>query len=163
MLEHDSTGAIAAPGHDNPDGVAAVIDESVTAIPALPVDSYLVIPYSSRVETPFFENWVTQLRKGMLELCILNSLNGRRLYGYDIVKSLRGTDGLVISEGTIYPILSRLYREGFVATDLEESTEGPPRKYYVLTKAGQYQLAQMNKYWQTIEEGIDQLRKGKLP
>ncbi|MGB7158542.1 MAG: PadR family transcriptional regulator [Tepidisphaeraceae bacterium] len=115
------------------------------------------------MDTPFFDNWVTQLRKGMLELCILNSISGQRLYGYDIVKSLRGTDGLVISEGTIYPILSRLHREGFVTTDLEESTSGPPRKYYELTKAGQDQLTRMNEYWQTIENGIDGLRKGRTP
>jgi PadR family transcriptional regulator, regulatory protein PadR len=119
--------------------------------------------YSVPVDTPFFENWVTQLRKGMLELCILNSMNGRRLYGYDIVKSLRETDGLVISEGTIYPILSRLHREGLVTTQLEESAAGPPRKYYELTKPGQHQLARMNEYWETIEEGIDQLRKGPKP
>jgi PadR family transcriptional regulator PadR len=99
----------------------------------------------------------------MLELCILNSMNGRRLYGYDIVKSLRGTDGLVISEGTIYPILSRLHRDGFVTTQLEESASGPPRKYYELTKAGQQQLTRMNEYWQTIENGIDDLRKGAKP
>jgi PadR family transcriptional regulator, regulatory protein PadR len=115
------------------------------------------------VDTAFFDNWVTQLRKGMLELCILNSMNGRRLYGYDIVKSLRGTDGLVISEGTIYPILSRLHREGFVSTQLEESASGPPRKYYELTKAGQQELARMNKYWESIETGIDALRKGQKP
>ena len=138
----------------------------MTAGAATPtIDGYLAMHDTGGVESsPFFENWVTQLRKGMLELCILNSLSGgRRLYGYDIVKSLRGTDGLVISEGTIYPILSRLHREGFVTTELEESTEGPPRKYYVLTRAGQQQLAQMNKYWQTIENGIDELRKGRMP
>ena len=115
------------------------------------------------VDSAFFDNWVTQLRKGMLELCILNSMNGRRLYGYDIVKSLRSTDGLVISEGTIYPILSRLHREGFVSTQLEESASGPPRKYYELTKAGQQELARMNKYWEAIETGIDALRKGQKP
>ena len=113
------------------------------------------------MESAFFDNWVTQLRKGMLELWILNSINGRKVYGYDIVKTLRGTDGLVISEGTIYPILSRLHREGFVTTSIEESTEGPPRKYYELTKSGQQQLGRMNASWQTIESGIDGLRKGK--
>ena len=118
--------------------------------------------YSRRhVDSAFFDNWVTQLRKGMLELCILNSINGRKVYGYDIVKTLRGTDGLVISEGTIYPILSRLHREGFVTTSIEESSEGPPRKYYALTKSGQAQLGRMNTYWESIESGIDGLRKGK--
>ena len=115
------------------------------------------------MDTPFFDNWVTQLRKGMLELCILNSMNGRRIYGYDIVKLLRATDGLVISEGTIYPILSRLHREGFVQTHIEESASGPPRKYYELTKSGQQQLVRMNEYWQSIESGIDDLRKETRP
>lgn len=119
--------------------------------------------YSVPVDTPFFDNWVTQLRKGMLELCILNSISGGRVYGYDIVKTLRGTDGLVISEGTIYPILSRLHREGFLQTHIEESASGPARKYYELTKAGQQQLTRMNEYWQSIENGIDTLRKEKRP
>ncbi|MHC4315569.1 MAG: PadR family transcriptional regulator, partial [Planctomycetota bacterium] len=82
------------------------------------------------MENRFFDNWSTQLRKGMLELCILNAIRGTSLYGYDIVRKLRKIDGLVISEGTIYPILSRLKREGFVQATIKESTEGPPRKYY---------------------------------
>jgi PadR family transcriptional regulator PadR len=79
------------------------------------------------MEDRFFENWATQLRKGVLELCILNAISGRRLYGYDIVRKLRDIDGLVISEGTIYPILSRLKKENFVETSIEESNEGPAR------------------------------------
>jgi len=115
------------------------------------------------MDESFFDNWVTQLRKGMLELCILNSINGRRVYGYDIVKTLRDTDGLVISEGTIYPILSRLHREGFVTTSVEDSSSGPPRKYYELTKPGAQQLTRMNDHWQSIQSGINALRKGRQP
>ena len=62
----------------------------------------------------FLENWATQLRKGVLEFCILNAIKGTRLYGYDIVRRLRAIEGLVISEGTVYPILSRLRKEGLV-------------------------------------------------
>ena len=110
------------------------------------------------MDNRFFDNWSTQLRKGMLELCILNAIRGTSLYGYDIVRKLRNIEGLVISEGTIYPILSRLKREGFVQTTIKESTEGPPRKYYELTAAGEKILSQMNGYWQDIKTGTDILK-----
>ena len=103
----------------------------------------------------FLDNWTTQLRKGLLELGILNSLRGRSLYGYDIVKRLRGIEGLVISEGTIYPLLSRLRREGLVRTTIAESTAGPPRKYYQLTPEGEQMRATMARSWQAIVEGVD--------
>ena len=106
----------------------------------------------------FLDNWATQLRKGMLELCILNAIRGTSLYGYDIVRNLRNIDALVISEGTIYPILSRLKREGFVQTSIAESKEGPPRKYYELTAKGQATLSKMNDYWQAIKTGTDVLK-----
>ncbi len=110
------------------------------------------------MNTFFFDNWTTQLRKGLLELCILNVIGGGRLYGYDIVRRLRSTDGLVISEGTIYPILSRFKNEGLVTTALEESQEGPARKYYELTARGRQLLSQMNEYWQAVQEGVDTLK-----
>ena len=111
------------------------------------------------MDNRFFDNWSTQLRKGMLELCILNAIRGTSLYGYDIVRKLRNIEGLVISEGTIYPILSRLKREGFVQTTIKESTEGPPRKYYELTAKGEKILGQMNDYWQDIKTGTDALKR----
>ena len=113
------------------------------------------------MDNRFFENWSTQVRKGMLELCILNAMRGERLYGYDIVRRLREIDGLVISEGTIYPILSRLKREGLVKTDIEESKEGPPRKYYQLTGDGEKMLIAMNGYWGAIKSGTEALRGQK--
>jgi len=111
--------------------------------------------------TEFDDNWTTQVRKGVIELCVLNALSGGRLYGYDIVRQLRDLDGLFIAEGTVYPLLSRLKREKFVRTTLEESPQGPARKYYELTEAGRKQLAIMNDYWRRIGEGIASLqRKG---
>lgn len=110
------------------------------------------------MEDRFFDNWSTQLRKGMLELCILNVIKSSNLYGYDIVRKLRDIPSLVISEGTIYPILSRLKREGFVQTTIKESSEGPPRKYYELTEKGRQILHNMNDYWQDIRSGTDSLK-----
>jgi PadR family transcriptional regulator PadR len=74
------------------------------------------------------------------------------------VRKLRAIDGLVISEGTIYPILSRLKREGLVQTTIKESTEGPPRKYYELTAKGEEILGQMNSNWQDIRDGTEALK-----
>ena len=105
------------------------------------------------------DNWTTQLRKGVLELCILNIAGHSRVYGYDIVKQLRGLDGLVISEGTIYPILSRLKRDGLVRTSLEESPEGPARKYYELTRRGEQLRDDMNAYWTLLAEGVSDLMR----
>lgn len=103
----------------------------------------------------FFANWVTQVRKGLLELSILNAIRSGRLYGYDIVKTLRATEGLVISEGTIYPILSRFRREGLVEATIEPSPGGPARRYYSLTPEGLATLRKMSTYWQQIKRGID--------
>lgn len=111
------------------------------------------------MEDKFFDNWSTQLRKGMLEFCILNAIRGTSLYGFEIVRILRNIEGLVISEGTIYPILSRMKREGFVKTTIKESTEGPPRKYYELSEIGSKMLERMNAYWRTIQKGSKALIK----
>lgn len=106
----------------------------------------------------FFNNWTTQLRKGLLQLCILNAISGQRLYGYDIVRQLREVEGLVIGEGTIYPILSRFKRDGLVHTTLEESSEGPARKYYQLSRRGQKLLSRMNDVWRIIVQGVSNMQ-----
>jgi PadR family transcriptional regulator PadR len=108
----------------------------------------------------FFDNWTSQLRKGVLELCILNDIRNRKMYGYEIIRRLRKIEGLIISEGAIYPILSRLKRQGLVETSIQESSEGPPRKYYKLTKQGEEMVSQMNTYWQAISGVTDSIEKG---
>jgi len=111
-------------------------------------------------EPPAFHlNWTTQLRKGLLELAILNALVTKPLYGYDIVRQLGDIDSLVISEGTIYPILTRLRGESYVESFIEESPDGPPRKYYRLTAAGRKQLERMNEHWKRLRDAIEALRK----
>lgn len=106
----------------------------------------------------FIENWTTQLRKGLLDLCVLNAVRSDRLYGYEIVRRLGEIDGLVIGEGTVYPILNRLKNEGLVSTTLEESPDGPARKYYHLTERGRVRLTEMNARWAAIEDGLAALR-----
>ncbi len=108
----------------------------------------------------FFDNWTNQIRKGVLELCILNDIRNRKMYGYEIIRRLRKIEGLIISEGAIYPILSRLKRQGLVETSIQESSEGPPRKYYKLTKQGEEMVSQMSTYWQAISGVTDSIEKG---
>jgi PadR family transcriptional regulator PadR len=82
------------------------------------------------------DNKVTQLRKGILELAVLSALYRERHYGYSLVRGLAAPGSIEIKEGTVYPILARLAREGLVRSEWIESSQGPPRKYYELTAAG---------------------------
>jgi PadR family transcriptional regulator PadR len=90
------------------------------------------------------ENWTVQVRKGVLDLCVLNLLAGGERHGYDLVRQLAGLPGFGVTEGTLYPLLSRLRVQGLLKTRLEESSEGPARKYYSLTPAGRKAAAQMS-------------------
>ncbi len=106
-------------------------------------------------------NWSTQLRKGLLELSILNLLARGELYGYDLVKRLAQVEGLVVTEGTIYPLLSRLRSGGLVKARLEESSAGPVRKYYALTAEGRRVRKTMNGHWAKLSAGISALMKNE--
>jgi PadR family transcriptional regulator PadR len=88
--------------------------------------------------------WTVQVRKGLLEVLVLNALQGGETYAYDLVRSLGDAPGVELAEGTLYPLLSRLRLQGLVATRLVESNSGPARKYYRLTPAGERALAAMN-------------------
>jgi PadR family transcriptional regulator PadR len=103
----------------------------------------------------FLTNWVTQLRKGILEYCVLKALEDGPLYGYDLVRRLSALDVIVVSEGTIYPLLSRLRKEGLLKTHLEESSEGPARKYYELAARGKEVLPEMRDVWLKLIEGVE--------
>jgi PadR family transcriptional regulator PadR len=106
-----------------------------------------------------FENWTVQVRKGILEVCILNALEEGERYGYELVKSLTAIPGLGVTEGTIYPLLSRLRVQGLVETHLEESSGGPARKYYSLTPEGKKAAALMNEYLKMLVDGSKTLQK----
>ncbi len=108
----------------------------------------------------FFDNWTVQVRKGLLELCILNALVADERYGYDLVKTLVAIPGLGVTEGTLYPLLSRLRVQGLITARLEESSEGPARKYYSLTKEGRKLVTTMNHYLETLNDGARKLREG---
>ena len=107
----------------------------------------------------FFDNWTMQVRKGVLEYCILTSLSSGEQYGYALVKRLCSTPGLFVAEGSIYPLLSRMRAAGFVETRVEESPDGPSRKYYALSAAGREELVRMDAYFQSLTKAVDLLRR----
>lgn len=106
-------------------------------------------------------NSMAQLRRGVLEFCVLALLHEEELYGFDLVRRLGEANGMVTSEGTIYPLLSRLRRDGWVSTSWRESMSGPPRRYYAITPAGHLALAGFTSEWQQFRDSVDVLlRKG---
>ena len=100
---------------------------------------------------------MSQLRKGALEYCVLALLRDGQRYGFELVQALSEKDGLLISEGTIYPLLSRLRRDELVSTSWQESEAGPPRRYYQLTDAGQRALADFSEEWARFRDAVDAL------
>lgn len=105
---------------------------------------------------------LTQLRRGVLEHCVLALLQGRERYGYDLVTELSAA-GLVASEGTVYPLLSRLRRERLVETTWRDSAGGPPRRYHSLTPAGAQALADFRVAWRDFSATVTTVLDGKEP
>jgi PadR family transcriptional regulator PadR len=103
--------------------------------------------------------WVTQLRKGLIEHCVLTVLSRAESYGYEIVQALKQIEALAVSESTVYPILARLRQERLLKTRDVPSPEGPPRRYFSLTAGGKVRLAEMNAYWDLLTEAMNALRK----
>ncbi|MGB0430704.1 MAG: PadR family transcriptional regulator [Bacteroidia bacterium] len=101
------------------------------------------------------ENTKAQMRKGVLEFCILSILNNERMYASDILASLKSAK-LLIVEGTLYPLLTRLKNAGLLEYEWEESTSGPPRKYYLLTQTGKTFLSELHTTWIELENAVKQ-------
>lgn len=105
---------------------------------------------------------LTQLRRGVLEHCVLALLQSGERYGYDLVTELSDA-GLLASEGTLYPLLSRLRRDELVSTAWRESPTGPPRRYYALTERGQAALDSFRTAWASFAGSVDQLLQKGTP
>ena len=104
------------------------------------------------------ENVRAQMRKGVLELCILRVLGGTEAYASDLLDKLRNADMLVV-EGTLYPLLTRMKNAGWLDYRWEESKSGPPRKYYRLTEMGQEILSDLNREWMAFTEAVASLSR----
>jgi PadR family transcriptional regulator len=103
------------------------------------------------------DKWEVQLRKGCLELAILAALWDGKLYGLEILRRLESDSDLVVSEGTVYPLLSRLKALGLVRSEWVESDAGHPRKYYALTAAGKERAREMAGMWVRFSSSMSKL------
>jgi PadR family transcriptional regulator PadR len=103
------------------------------------------------------ENTKAQMRKGILEYCILLTLSRKPAYASDIITAMKEAEMIVV-EGTLYPLLTRLKNDGYLTYKWEESQQGPPRKYYELTENGRLFLNELESSWQKLVEAISHLR-----
>jgi PadR family transcriptional regulator PadR len=103
------------------------------------------------------ENAKSQMRKGMLEYCVLLLLNHRPSYASDIIQQLKQAELLVV-EGTLYPLLTRLKNDGLLRYEWQESTQGPPRKYYALSTEGDQFLEGLDTAWKELSNTINYLQ-----
>ncbi len=99
----------------------------------------------------------SQMRKGMLEYCVMLLLHREECYASDIINRLKEAD-LIVVEGKIYPLLSRLKNDGLLSYEWRESTQGPPRKYYVLTPLGEQSLAKLDTVWNELVNTVNFLK-----
>ncbi|HEY0055565.1 MAG TPA: PadR family transcriptional regulator [Pedobacter sp.] len=106
------------------------------------------------------ENTQTQMRKGILEYCILSTISKKEIYASDIIEELKKAKLLVV-EGTLYPLLTRLKNNGLLGYNWVESTSGPPRKYYVLTEAGKQVLEHLDKTWNELAYAVSVATNGR--
>jgi len=102
------------------------------------------------------EDKLAPLRKGLLEMAVLKVISGKEAYAADILEKLNGTP-FATQEGTLYPLLSKLRRDGAVQYEWVESESGPPRKYYALTKEGEATLKQLSDYLKTLQTQLNKL------
>jgi PadR family transcriptional regulator, regulatory protein PadR len=103
-----------------------------------------------------FENVKAQMRKGVLEFCILSILSRNDAYATDILNKLKESE-LIVVEGTLYPLLSRQKNAGLLSYRWEESTQGPPRKYYALTEKGKEVLKELETAWRQLIDAVDSI------
>lgn len=106
---------------------------------------------------PLSDSGISQLRRGVIQFCVLALLRENERYAYDLVRALGDADGLITTEGTIYPLLGRLRRAGAVQAQWRESSSGPPRRYYRLTPAGEAQLGAFVAEWRRFSAAVDSL------
>ncbi|MGV6812496.1 MAG: PadR family transcriptional regulator [Brevirhabdus sp.] len=103
------------------------------------------------------DSWIGQMRKGVAEFCVLAVLARGEAYGYEILTKISDHDSLMLKESTLYLLLGRLQKEGFVTLRMEKSAKGPPRRYFRLTPSGKSRLADMRAFWAVFEADVDKV------
>jgi PadR family transcriptional regulator, regulatory protein PadR len=103
------------------------------------------------------EDLLAQVRRGVAEHCVLALLTTEEKYGFELARELGAKGRIIASEGTLYPLLARLRRNGLVQTSWRESTTGPPRRYYRLTRDGELALASFREQWGSFRDAVDEI------
>ena len=122
---------------------------------------YLVLLYIMlyiwNMEIEYVINWKAQVKKGILSYIVLKILSTKEFYGYELISELKRSSQYEIAEGTLYPLLDRLKRDGLVTSNWIEQPTGLPRKYYYITKEGESTLAEMDEHWKAITTNINSI------
>ena len=106
------------------------------------------------VEESFVGNWNKQMKKGLLIFLVMNVIKKKNCYGYEIIQKIERKTGIIIADGTLYPLLKKLKSNKLVLTRWEVSEEDAPRKYYYLTGTGNGVLQKMNTYWGNLNQSV---------
>ena len=106
------------------------------------------------------ENFKIQIRKGLLEFCVLQIISNKEVYASEIIEELKNSK-IIVVEGTVYPLLSRLKKSNYIQHNWKESTQGPPRKYYLITDYGLEHLKELVVSWSDINRSVKKLLKTK--
>lgn len=114
------------------------------------------------MKSEFIEKWKSQVKKGTLSFIVLNAISKKELYGYELIEIIRETTAIEIAEGTLYPLMNRLKKEGLATSKWVEQESGIPRKYYVLTEEGKSTLEHMKTYWNELEKSIKKLTNNAI-
>jgi len=114
------------------------------------------------VENEFIRKWKSQVKKGTLSFIVLSAISEKELYGYELIEIIKNSTAIVIAEGTLYPLMNRLKKEGLATSKWVEQESGIPRKYYVLSDQGRSTLITMRQYWNELELSIKKITKNAV-
>ena len=101
--------------------------------------------------------WESELRRGVVELCLLSAIRDQEGYGYEIIERVKARSTLSLTESTVYPMLARLAKDGLLATRQSPSPSGPPRRYFRLTAKGIERLSSMKTHWRSLQKCVSKL------
>lgn len=110
----------------------------------------------------FISKWKSQVKKGTLSFIVLNAISTKELYGYELIEIIKESTAIEIAEGTLYPLMNRLKKEGLASSKWIEQESGIPRKYYVLTEDGRSTLKYMRQYWTELESSINKITNNEI-
>lgn len=110
----------------------------------------------------FLEKWKSQVKKGTLSFIVLNAISKKELYGYELIEIIKQSTAIEIAEGTLYPLMNQLSKEGLTTSKWVEQESGIPRKYYLITQEGKVTLKEMRNYWNELQESITKITSHEI-